>query len=654
MKLTLLTLTGLIATSLAGLAQNTAPATDNQATASTNAPVKADATATPAAAATPDAAATAPAATTTTNTPVVADTAAPVTATPAAVAPAAATDTNAPAAAAPAVTATPAAPAPRDPNAVIPLIVMDEVPLTDAIKNLARQASLNYMLDPKVNYGSIGPDGRPIPQPMVSLRWENLTPDQALLAVLNNYNLMIVEDPRTKISRITIKDPAAPEPLVTSTIQLKYADPTNMVAAVMTTFVDKRSRVVPDTRTSQLVVLSTEAEMEGVNKLIARLDTPTKQVLIEARLVETSKNPSSIKGIDWSGTLQNQHISFGNGTTTGNILQSSGNTTAYNAGTGSLPVGSTSVPFIAGNPATLSTTYPPPLGSPPGTPSTTIVTAAGTGATAGTAYGQLLNTVVGNGGLSLNTARGFNPATAFLNADGLSAVLSFLNSDLDSSIISTPRAVTLDNQQADLSVTRAFPIFATTAGTQGSPGGSQVTYTNLGTILRVTPHISAGNTISMKVVPEVSSLFGVATKTVGGVVNQADIFDIRRIQTQVLIPSGNTLVMGGLMSDDKTKSWTKVPFFGDIPILGAAFRQQSKNQAKNNLIIFVTPTIVQSEDFQPTQTDFMKSKLPSEGNSDFGPWDSGKPQDWSKLFSKNAKASSSDGSAYDYDPMDKK
>jgi type II secretory pathway component GspD/PulD (secretin) len=646
MKLKLLTFTGLIATSLAGLAQNNAPATDNQATASTNAPAKADAAAdtnapaaaavTPAATATnaTTAAATAPAETATNATPVAPG------ATNAAT-PAAAADTNAPA-----VTATPAAPAPRDPNAVIPLIVMDEVPLTDAIKNLARQAGLNYMLDPKVNYGSIGPDGRPVPQPMVSLRWENLTPDQALNAVLNNYNLQMVEDPKTKISRITIKDPAAPEPLITATIQLKYAEPTNMVAAVQTTLVDKRSRVVPDTRTSQLVVLATEAEMDAVTKLMARLDTPTKQVLIEARLVETSKNPSSVKGIDWSGTLQNQHITFGNGTTTGTVTQSSGNTTAYNAGTGSLPVGSQSPPYIAPNPVTLSTTYAGP-------PSSTIITAAGTGATAGTTYGQLLNTVVGNGGLSLNTARGFNPATAFLNADGLSAVLSFLNSDLDSSIVSTPRAVTLDNQQADLSVTRAFPIFNTTAGTQGSPGGSQVTYTNLGTILRVTPHISAGNTISMKVVPEVSSFFGVATKTVGGVVNQADIFDIRRIQTQVLIPSGNTLVMGGLMSDDKTKSWTKVPFLGDIPFLGAAFRQQSKSQAKNNLIIFVTPTIVQDEDYQPTQTDYMKNKIPNDSTSDFGPWDSGKPQDWSKLFSKNAKVSSDTG-AYDYDPLTKK
>ncbi len=74
--------------------------------------------------------------------------------------------------------------------------------------------------------------------------------------------------------------------------------------------------------------------------------------------------------------------------------------------------------------------------------------------------------------------------------------------------------MTLDNQEATLSVTTAQPIFLTTAGTQGSPGGSQVTYTNLGTILKVTPRISANNTINLQVIPEVSDIGGTITKTV--------------------------------------------------------------------------------------------------------------------------------------------
>jgi type II secretory pathway component GspD/PulD (secretin) len=470
--------------------------------------------------------------------------------------------------------------------------VMDEVPLTDAIKNLARQASLNYMLDPKINYGGIGPDGRPVPQPMVSLRWENLTPDQALSAVLNNYNLTIVDDPKTKIARITVKDPAAPDPLVSSIIQLKYADPTNMLSSIQTALTDKRSKVVADGRTTQIVLLATERETIEVNKVVAQLDTPTKQVLIEAKLVETSKSPSTSKGIDWTGTVGAQNVRFGNGST-----------------------------FLTPpTPATI-------------TPGTTTTTSGGTVVTTAPVITPglpgTLSGILGDPGLLASTHGGFNPSTFFLNADGASAVLSFLNKDSDARILSTPRAVTLDNEMATLSVTRAQPIFATTAGTQGSPGGSQVTYTNVGTILQVTPRISANNTIMLKVVPEVSDLAGVATKTVGGTVNQADIFDVRRIETHVLIPSGNTLVMGGLISDATAVGNIKVPLLGDIPLLGHLFRQESKTQDKKNLIIFLTPTIVQNEDYQPTQTDFLKSKAPSDKTTDFNAWDSGKPQDWS-------------------------
>ena len=190
---------------------------------------------------------------------------------------------------------------------------MDEVPLTDAIKNLARQAGLNYMLDPKINYGAVGADGHVTnPQPSVSLRWENLTADQALNAVLNNYNLIIVDDPKSKISRITIKDPAAPDPLTTKIVQLKYAYATNLLLNAQAVLLDKRSKVMADVRTSQLVVVATDKEMAVIDELIARLDTPTKQVLIEAKLVETTKNPTSAKGIDWSGTMQAQHFAFGN------------------------------------------------------------------------------------------------------------------------------------------------------------------------------------------------------------------------------------------------------------------------------------------------------------------------------------------------------
>jgi len=132
-------------------------------------------------------------------------------------------------------------------------------------------------------------------------------------------------------------------------------------------------------------------------------------------------------------------------------------------------------------------------------------------------------------------------------------------------------------------------------------------------------------------VPEVSSFFGDKSVTVNGLTSQAPQFDIRKITTQVLIPNANTLVMGGLVKDTPQESFTKVPILGDIPWLGYAFRSESKIMDKVNLLIFLTPTIVQDTDFRPTTTDFLKS-LPKKQKSPVDPsskWASSKPRNWS-------------------------
>jgi type II secretory pathway component GspD/PulD (secretin) len=473
---------------------------------------------------------------------------------------------------APAPVATPDAttpsanPAPAaQPGAIIPIIVMDDAKLTDAIRNLARMAGLNYMLDPRIGFGQVGPDGKIVAEPTVSIRWENITAEQALTALLNNYNLQLVEDPKSKIARVTVRDPAAAPPLATRIIQLKYASPTNVVTSLQSTLTDKRSKVVADVRTSQLVILATENEQAAIDILIERLDTPTKQVLIEARLIETSLNPSTIKGMDWTGTLQGQKLAFGNN------LQANQPANALNN--------------------TVSSSLPKML---------------------------------------FDTAKGFNPATAFLDADGVSAVFSFLNKNAEAKVISAPRAVTLDNETAHISVTRASPIFKNTAGTQGSPGGSEITYTNLGVILDVTPRVSANNYVNLRVIPEVSRIFDTVRKTVASTVNEADEYDIRKIDTHVMIPSGNTLVLGGLVQDDVRSGNTKVPVLGDLPLIGYAFRSDSKSRQKSNLLIFITPTIVGDEDFQPTKSDFLKTPVQDSVEGEWSAWDTGKPLDWSK------------------------
>ena len=92
-----------------------------------------------------------------------------------------------------------------------------------------------------------------------------------------------------------------------------------------------------------------------------------------------------------------------------------------------------------------------------------------------------------------------------------------------------------------------------------------------------------------------------------------------------MVPSGNTLVMGGLISDSTQKAFTKVPFLGDIPGLGYAFRKESKAREKANLVIFLTPTIIESEDYQPHRTDFLNTPLPEHDDSMPAYYDRGKP-----------------------------
>jgi type II secretory pathway component GspD/PulD (secretin) len=226
--------------------------------------------------------------------------------------------------------------------------------------------------------------------------------------------------------------------------------------------------------------------------------------------------------------------------------------------------------------------------------------------------------------------------------------MHFLNTYSEAKVLSSPRAVTLDNEAATISVSRASPIFATTAGTQGSPGGSQVNYTNLGVILNVTPRISANDFVNLHIVPEVSRVFDTVSKVVAGVVNQADEYDIRKIDTHVMIPSGNTLVMGGMVQDDVKLGNTKVPILGDIPGLGLLFRSDSKSRQKNNLLIFITPTIVKDTDYQPTKSDFLSHPVPtadSVDGGDWSAWDSGKPKDWSKKSKETSKVQAKDPSA---------
>lgn len=483
-----------------------------------------------------------------------------------------------------------------------------EIPLLTAIQMLARLSKLNIMIDPRIKSGGIRQVGTNIIElppvatnTVVISTYGGVTPRQTLDAVLNNYGLTMVADRNTGFHQVTFRDPSAKEPVYPFTVPLHYSNTTNIQTLIQVTF--PTARVQSDPRTAQLVVLATEREYEAITNLVASLDLPTRQVLIEARFLETFTNPKSLRGIDWTDTLSAQRFTAGNG------LLSGGST-------------KTTTTRSPGDPITIT--------RPDGTTVNVTPDSSRTTTETETRETSLDSTIV-----SLASSGGFAPNVAFLNAQGVNAVLSFLNSESDSRVLATPRAVTLDNQETRLQVTTAIPIF----NAQESIGQAGVTtsssrpeYTNVGTILIVTPRITGSN-VSMRVRPEISRVVPdhpSSRKIVQGKVNEADVFSSSTIETHVLVPSGNTLVMGGLISDSTQKSYTKVPLLGDIPGLGWAFRKESKAHEKANLIVFVTPTIIEEADFQPTRTEFLNTPMPKQEVA-LPPtaWNRGKP--WHKL-----------------------
>jgi type II secretory pathway component GspD/PulD (secretin) len=303
--------------------------------------------------------------------------------------------------------------------------------------------------------------------------------------------------------------------------------------------------------------------------------------------------------------LEAQNFSFGNGVL--NAVGTSSSTTTI-PGTPT----TVTVPGFGGHPATTTTTTPgsSTLTSLPSEPQNSLAP----------------------GGFALNTVSGLTPDIGFLSADGVKAVFSFLNQSSEAQVVSPPRVVTLDNEMATLSVTREFPVINVQASTQTTSGGSTITYSNIGTVLHVTPRITANDYIWLNVVPDVSTFFGVDSKTISGFLYQADIFDSRHMETQVLIPNAHTLVMGGLMQDNPNAGYNKVPILGDIPGLGFFFRSENKSMDKDNLLIFITPTIVKDSDFKPMQTDFLNSepRTMEEPMNMHSWWDSSQPRgNWS-------------------------
>ena len=174
----------------------------------------------------------------------------------------------------------------------------------------------------------------------------------------------------------------------------------------------------------------------------------------------------------------------------------------------------------------------------------------------------------------------------------MAVILTALEEQTNTNILSTPSLLTLDNQEAYITVGQNVPFVTgsftnTGAGGDGAQNPFQtIERENVGITLTVTPHINDGDSVVLDISQEVSSLSGLTAVASDLITNE------RKIQTKVLAQDNRVVVLGGLIKDDVQDGTQKVPLLGDIPFLGRLFRTDAEKITKTNLLIFIRPTII--------------------------------------------------------------
>jgi general secretion pathway protein D len=302
--------------------------------------------------------------------------------------------------------------------------------------------------------------------------------------------------------------------------------------------------VDPDTHN---IIINADAEtFQQISNVIYHLDQPIPQVLLNCVFLEVQHNNSSDIGVEggWTGGAGNSQVSAAN------IFGLSGlNSVATN--------------FNAlGQP--LSSGFPTPLST----------------------------STLGSGGLYQILGSDFQATLRAIAQAGKAQLLS------------RPSVLARDGQPAEIVVGQDVPLVSGVS--YYTSGGSTVpiintTYTDVGIILDVTPYIGQNGYVQMILQPQISSVDSTLSQTIAPGVS-APYLDVRSANTVVITPNGQTVVIGGLMENDKNSSNSKIPILGDIPLLGNLFKSSNKSDSKSELLIFVTPHIVRAPEELPALT----------------------------------------------------
>ena len=388
------------------------------------------------------------------------------------------------------------------------------------LRLLARQAKVNMVVSEAVTGN-------------VTMRLEDVSALQAISIIVKSKGLFM--DKIDNVYYVKTATERTAEPTESDSYQFSYSRAKDVAPLLASQLASKDPPQV-DERTNTIFFRETRSNIDNIRKLFVTIDRPTKQVMIEARLVEVSADPVQSYGINWAGVVGSA--------TSPKLIQ-------YGAPKpGASPSGAT-IPtqdFALGNPAN-----PNILGN--------------------------LSHLAGQ--------------YAILTVPQMSATMTALNEDSDAEFLANPRVVTADNQQAKIEITRSQPIPQLNFNEQTAQAVfSGFQDKKFGNTLLVRPSVNKDNFITLAVKPEISNKVSDFHFQFGGADVFSPIIDTRTLDSNVLIKSGDTLAIGGLLQDSVTKSRTKVPLVGDVPILGYLFQSRTNERHKRNLLVFVTPTII--------------------------------------------------------------
>ncbi len=176
-----------------------------------------------------------------------------------------------------------------------------------------------------------------------------------------------------------------------------------------------------------------------------------------------------------------------------------------------------------------------------------------------------------------------------------SALIDLAKSDTDVNILSAPRLLTLDNEEAEIVVGSNVPIITERLSDTTNPGAQTVSIErqDVALTLKLTPQITEGSLVRLDVLQEITEI-APTNASVGNVNDVGPTLTKRLLTNTVVVEDGRTAVLGGLISSNRQTQVTKVPFLGDLPLLGWLFRSKRDSETKTSLLVFVTPRIIRS------------------------------------------------------------